>query len=260
MPYPLPRQDDIDAFQRDGYLVVRDAIDPADLHELERRCYEIVERKEQLASDWAWEKGVPRERRAFRIVQCSPTGQWPELADEPFRHWMRDYAAALMGKELVFSYDQFLGKPPGSDAPTYWHQDEAYWGRGLDDKGITCWMPFHDVDEAGGCMQFIRGGHLLGVLEHRQPEHVQSDLLYCDVDETDKVVCPLRLGDVTFHHSKTPHMTGPNRRNHWRRAVATHFKTPDADYSHHYPWRIIVIQRTGERYHAGKKAGENQAG
>jgi hypothetical protein len=30
--------------------------------------------------------------------------------------------------------------------PTYWHQDEAYWGRNLCDRGITCWMPLQDVD------------------------------------------------------------------------------------------------------------------
>lgn len=255
MPYPRPTQEDIEAFARDGFLCVYHAVDPADLTELERRCHEIVEKKEQMAFDWAWEKGVPRDKRSFRIVQCSPTQYWPELAQAHYRRWMCEFAGALMGFPVEFWYDQFLGKPPGSDAPTYWHQDEAYWGRGLDNKGITCWMPFHDVNEAGGCMQFIRGGHRLGVLEHRQPEHVQSDLLCCDVDESQRVVCPLPLGSVTFHHSKTPHMTGPNRTDRWRRVVATHFKAVGVNnYDDHYPWKMIVNQHTGERIHAGKKS------
>ena len=83
-----------------------------------------------------------------------------------------------------------------------WHQDEGYWGRNLDDRGITCWMPFHDVDERNGCMHFIDGGHRDGVLEHRQPEDVQSDLLFCEPDESRAVACPISLGSVTFHHSQ----------------------------------------------------------
>ena len=115
-----------------------------------------------------------------------------------------------MGFETEFWYDQFLAKPGGTSVPTQWHQDEAYWGRNLDDKGITCWMPFHDVDVSNGCMHFIDGGHKDGVLPHARPEHIQSDLLVCEPDETRAVACPIQLGSVTFHHSKTPHMTTAN--------------------------------------------------
>ena len=45
-------------------------------------------------------------------------------------------------------------------------------------------MPFHDVDARNGCMHFIDGGHKIGVLPHRQPEGVQSDLLVCEPDES----------------------------------------------------------------------------
>ena len=107
-----------------------------------------------------------------------------------------------MGRPLEFWYDQFLAKPPQKSAPTLWHQDEGYWGRNLDDLGITCWMPFHDVDERNGCMHFIDGGHRDGVLEHRQPENVQSDLLFCEPDESRAVACPIARGGVTFHHSQ----------------------------------------------------------
>ena len=132
--------------------------------------------------------------------------------------------------------------------PTYWHQDEGYWGRNLDDKGITCWMPLHDVDERNGCMHFIDGGHLGGVLDHRQPDNVQSDLLFCDPGDTDVVVCPIRLGDVTFHHSKTPHMTTANTSDDWRLAVTQHMQVPGSGgEGDHYPWKVYVNQITGQR-------------
>ena len=62
-----------------------------------------------------------------------------------------------MRRPVEFWYDQFLAEPPGYGASTLWHQHEGYWGRNLDDLGITCWMPFHDVDPSNGCMHFIDG-------------------------------------------------------------------------------------------------------
>ena len=111
---------------------------------------------------------------------------------------------------------------------TLWHQDEAYWGRNLDERGITCWMPLHDVDERGGCMHFIDQGHRDGILAHRQPPDVQSDLIFCEPDESRTVACPIPLGSVTFHHGKTPHMTPANRTDSWRRILTQHLRTEGA--------------------------------
>ena len=88
-----------------------------------------------------------------------PSRAWRGIADTAFRRWMIAFASALMNSEVEFWYDQFLAKPPRDGAPTCWHQDEAYWGRNLLDRGITCWMPLHDVDERNGCMHFIDRGH-----------------------------------------------------------------------------------------------------
>jgi hypothetical protein len=246
--FPDCTDEAIRRFQASGFLCVEAALPPADLDEVERRCQPILDHKEKLAFDWAWEKGTPREARAFRIVQGSPTLVWREIAGAPFRAWMIRYASALMGRPVEFWYDQFLAKPPHDGAETYWHQDEGYWGRNLDDAGITCWMPLQDVDATNGCMHFVAGGHRDGVLPHRQPEHVQSDLLACAPDLSRAVACPIRRGSVTFHHGKTPHMTPPNRSGAWRKAVTTHMRVVGAlGEGDHYPWKVYVNQVTGER-------------
>ena len=190
--YRAAAQQDIDFFRMHGYIVVRDVIDPAELDSITALCDQIIERKETLAFDWAWEKDKSRDEREFKILQSSPTMLWPDaVSGAPFRKWAVDFASALMGFELEFWYDQFLAKPPQKGAATLWHQDEGYWGRNLDDLGITCWMPFHDVDERNGCMHFIDGGQRDGVLPHRQPENVQSDLLFCEPDESRAIACPI---------------------------------------------------------------------
>ena len=173
---------------------------------------------------------------------------WKEIADQRYRHWLVAFGSALMKRKLEFWYDQFLAKPPGKSVPTYWHQDEGYWGRNLDDRGVTCWIPLQDVDAQNGCMHFIDEGHRLGVLPHHLVEGVQSDLLTCPVEESHMVVCPIRRGDVTFHHSKTPHMTTANVSSRYRKAVTNHLQEIGAGgEGGHYPWKIYVNQRTGER-------------
>ena len=120
-------------------------------------------KKEKLAYDWAWDAKEAKQDRSFRIIQSSPSFVWREIAQTAYRQWLIAFGSALMNLDLAFWYDQFLAKPPENSVPTYWHQDEGYWGRNLDDKGITCWIPLQDVDATNGCMHFIDGGHRDGV-------------------------------------------------------------------------------------------------
>jgi hypothetical protein len=249
MPFSDASPEQIDFFRQHGWLVVTDAIPQADLDELEAQCEVLIAKKEKLANDWAWSDKEELKDRSFRIIQSSPSFVWKEIAEQRYRKWLIAFGNALMGIELSYWYDQFLAKPPGKSAPTYWHQDEGYWGRNLDDKGVTGWIPLQDVDAANGCMHFIDRGHLDGVLPHHLVEGMASDLLTCEVDERRTVVCPIRRGDVTFHHSKTPHMTTANTSERWRKAVTNHMQKIGAGgEGDHYPWKITVNQRTGERF------------
>ncbi|MGZ4695489.1 MAG: phytanoyl-CoA dioxygenase family protein [Acidimicrobiales bacterium] len=249
MPYPMATPEDVRFLVEHGWICIEDVVDPADLEHLGRRCDEILERRDTLAFDWAWEEGKERDQRDFRILQSSPTVFFPEIGDERFRAWAIEFASALMGRPVEFWYDQFLAKPPRKSATTLWHQDEAYWGRNLDDLGVTCWMPLHDVDQRNGCMNFIDGGHLDGVIEHQRAPGVKSDLLCCEPDESRAVGCPLKVGGVTFHHGKTPHMTRENTTDTWRRIVTQHHRVVGSPgEGDHHPWKIYVNQFTGERF------------
>jgi phytanoyl-CoA hydroxylase len=248
MSYPEPSADDVAFFRQHGYLIVENAVDPADLSALLERCNDVLERKDELAHDWAWDAGSSLDSRKFRIVQANISLLFPDfLPHQRVRDWEVRYASALMGMPIQFWYDQFLAKPPRDGAATPWHQDEGYWGRNLADQGITCWIPFHDVPVENGCMHFIDGGHLGGILPHHRPDNVKSDMLTCEPDESRTIACPVKLGSVTFHHSKTPHMTTGNTAEGWRKIITQHMKHVNAQgEGDHYEWRIFVDQKTGE--------------
>ena len=52
---------------------------------------------------------------------------------------------------------------------------------------------------------------------------------------------------MTFHHSKTPHMTTGNETDAWRRILTQHLKVEGTEgEGDHYPWKIWVNQFTDE--------------
>jgi ectoine hydroxylase-related dioxygenase (phytanoyl-CoA dioxygenase family) len=248
MYYPEPTEDDIARFDADGFLVVRDAIDPDEEQALVAMGTEMIGRPAEWRKDWDWRRGEPLDQRAFRIVQSGVDRLFPWLPQSRFRHWAGRFGGALMGRDMAFWYEQFLAKPAGVGAPTPWHQDEAYWGRTLRNRGVTCWTAFHAVGVENGCMHFVRGGHR-NLLEHRNPPEMASDLLVCDIPpDSDIVACPIEAGSVTFHHSATPHMTTANVTRDWRQSLTQHFRDPDCATlaPDHYPWRVRVSQRADD--------------
>lgn len=245
MYYPEPAEEDIARFNRDGFLVVRDAIGPVEQQALADMGAEMIGRPADWGKDWDWRRDEPLDQRGFRIVQSGVDRLYPWLPDSHFRRWAGRFGAALMGQDMAFWYEQFLAKPPGVGAPTPWHQDEAYWGRTLRNRGVTCWTAFHPVGVENGCMHFVRGGHRM-LLEHRNPAEMASDLLVCDIPaDSDIVTCPIDAGSVTFHHSATPHMTTGNSTGRWRQSLTQHFRNPDCATQEpdHYAWRVRVSQR-----------------
>ena len=186
MPYPAPTSEQLKRFNDDGFLVVENAIDPQELAALVRMGHEMIERPlDPKAKDWDWRRGEPLEKRAYRIVQSAVDRHYPWLVTSRFRTWAAQFGGLLMHQEMEFWYEQFLGKPPSTGAPTPWHQDEAYWGRTLRDRGVTCWTAFHSVGPENGCMHFVRGGHKR-LLQHRNPPEMASDLLVCELPQTPK--------------------------------------------------------------------------
>ena len=240
MFYAEATKEQILFFQKNGYLVAENIVDPLDLAIAEKRIRHIANNPNNFSAlDWAWESGSLSERK-FNIVQVGLTPIWPEAENMNWRIWAKQFAGQLMKFDVEFWYDQILAKPPGYGARTPWHQDEAYWGKNLEGKGITCWMPFHLVNDKNGCMRFIKKGHKTGVLEHKRP--LKSDLLSCDdqVELINEVACPIDIGSVTFHHSATPHMSSKNNSKNWRIALAQHFSAVGVKKSNKdsdYEWR-----------------------
>lgn len=141
-----------------------------------------------------------------------------------------DAVSDVLGPDLlVWSVELFI-KEPGSPAVVSWHQDLTYWGMGETDEELTAWVALSDVSVAAGCMRFLPGSHNGRIVPHGDTFHPDNLLSrgqeIADVDESLAVHGPLRPGEMSFHHGRCFHASGPNRSDDRRIGCAIRYVTP----------------------------------
>src|SRR5690606_14715765 len=148
--------------------------------------------------------------------------------DDGFRRFLADspaveMAAALLGaRKLNLIDEHLLVKEPGTENPTYWHQDYPYY-EVSGGKFASFWIPLDPVTRDSGTMRFVRGSHRWGKifqpirigLGERVAEADAFDGPAPDIDApgADYPIAEFDLepGDCLFFHAATLHGAHPNR-------------------------------------------------
>jgi ectoine hydroxylase-related dioxygenase (phytanoyl-CoA dioxygenase family) len=247
----LPTRDEIDAFWRDGAIVLRGALDRDTVAAMSPHVDALIGRSElvdmtalgeDLARSGATVLSAGSRSGRFR----SGVDHW--LVDPAFERFARASglpaiaAALLRSSKLNLWEDSVLVKEPGSGERTAWHQDLSYFHVN-GDQLCTTWVPLDEVDAHTGAMSFVRGSH-------RWPSLYRPNLFVStlaipgtsgdeipDVDalaaqgKIELVSWDLSPGDVSVHHARTLHAAGANRSaTRWRRAISVRYCGDDARY------------------------------
>ena len=212
---------DIAFFKANGYVVLDAIASAEELVELRRIYDDLFQRRAGRAEGMQFDlAGSDEEEVEATLPQIlAPSRYAPELNTMQFKARAQSYAQQLLGGECEGGEHAIL-KPPFTGSDTPWHQDEAYWSPDLHYSSLSIWMPLQDVTVEAGCMQFVPGSHLQGVLPHhpiRNDPRVHG-LEVDDFREDTIVACPIPAGAVTVHHCRTLHYAGPNRTAEPRRA------------------------------------------
>ena len=134
--------------------------------------------------------------------------------------------------QLRIWHDQIQYKPPEIGGVNMWHQDAPYWPIIAPMTEVTAWVALDDADETNGCMSMIPGSHQWGNqidFLHTLDNYEDMPATF-DGHELNIVRCPVRKGEVHFHHALTWHGSHANTSGRPRRAIAFHYMTQETRY------------------------------
>lgn len=198
---------EVEAFDRDGFILVRDAFTNEELAEVEAAIDPIEAAHEKFVKEQ--EGGNLRLTHTDAITFTTHIVKQSETLRRFAAHpVIRDICHDLIGGTVRLYWDQSVYKKTAKKQEFPWHQDNGYTFI-EPQQYLTFWIPLLDVDEENGCPWIVPGLHRGGTLEHWWTPIG----LKC-LEETDDAVCvPARKGDIILFSSLAPHRTGPNLRD-----------------------------------------------
>ena len=158
-----------------------------------------------------------------------------KAGDELSRHpRIVDAVAQVLGPNLLCWGVDFFRKEPRTKNYVAWHQDIAFWGMGQTDHEVTAWIALSDVTEENGCMRYVAGSHRNNIVDHSDNPTTNAMLsrgqeIAVDVNEKDASLVELKPGEMSLHHGRMFHASGPNQSDTRRIGVAIRFIRPDVE-------------------------------
>lgn len=188
----------IEAFERDGYLA------PVDLMSAE----EAAEVRARL------EAAEARYPEAFAGAGRNNTHLLFGFLDAVVRdERLLDAVEDLIGPDILAYGTVIFAKEPGNPGFVSWHQDAAY--AGLDPyPGVTAWLALTPSTVETGCMAMVPGSHRSGRQDHVETFAGDNILTRGQaiqgVDEAAAVDLILEPGQLSFHHPWVIHGSKAN--------------------------------------------------
>jgi len=229
-------RDQIDAFARDGFLLVRGAYSAADVARFRDWADEMVAMPEEPGRHWVyWENSRldPERRIVCRIENIAPFHPgFAALAES-----LRLATGTLMGEDAVLFKEKINFKYPGADGFKP-HQDAQAGWDAYADFFVSALVSLDRATSENGCLQIVSGHHNRGIFRSWEP------LTDADMDGMEWVDVPTEPGDVIFFdcfapHASQPNMTGDTRRIYFatynRKSAGDHLARYYADKRKSYP-------------------------
>ena len=214
-------QSQIDFFHAEGYLLVEDAVSPAQLAALRAQFADWVEESRRHTGAWGEtvngrgrfdvEPGHDAARPALRRVNA-PTDVSAAYLEVVRASRMTDCVAELIGPAIRFHHSKINSKLPGAATAVKWHQDFPFTPHSNDDL-VTALLMLDDVTGENGPLQVLPGSHR-GEIHSLWHDGVFTGAVD-DAVARDCVAraasCTGRAGSVCLMHTRLLHGSAANR-------------------------------------------------
>ena len=214
MNYLTP--DAVTDFHRDGSVILEDVFSSDEVDAL----IEGIEHGDRVA-----ETTKDRDDGGGRITRLAI---WHELGEDVWSAASTsprivNNVRILMGEEAAFFHGKVIFKEAGTGGAWQWHQDYGYWyNQGFAyPRMISAFIALDEATQANGCLQVLRGSHLLGRLDHGKvgdQTGTETDRIAAVEKILPRDYCEMRPGSVLFFHCNLLHTSAENTSSQDRRA------------------------------------------
>jgi ectoine hydroxylase-related dioxygenase (phytanoyl-CoA dioxygenase family) len=239
---PMIGDREVEAYRRDGYLVVPDVLSARELGQLQEIIDVWVSQAANVDTHTDLYDLEPSHTRAQPRVRRLKTPHRHHLAFRalPSHPKVLAIVTRLIGPNLRLHGSKLNIKAPGYGSPVEWHQDWAFYPHTNDDL-LAIGVMLDDMDLENGPVMFVPGSHRGPVYDHH------SDGVFCGAidpkaiaPEIQKAV-PLtgRAGSMSFHHVRLLHGSALNTSNRRRQLLLYEVAAADA-------WPLLGISSLEE--------------
>jgi 2-aminoethylphosphonate dioxygenase len=220
----------IAAFQRDGYLLLRGFFDPNEVADITRWTEELAEAPEEAGRHWVYREASlldPETRIIQRIENFCP---FHDGFDRLVRHdRLIETVSCLFGEQAILFKEKINFKMPGG-AGFKAHQDQQAGWSTYAPLFITALVGIDASTLENGCLEVAPGWHKQGLLgEEWRPLDDQR------IAEVGLKPVPTESGDVLLFDSYVPHASAENMTEVARRILyLTYNRLSDGDQRERY--------------------------
>ncbi|MEM7443356.1 MAG: phytanoyl-CoA dioxygenase family protein [Pseudomonadota bacterium] len=224
------------SFERDGYIFMRGFFDDEETDLLRSAMEQDPAIKDHFYSRGDAEGGSTK------------MALWNEPGDSVYgmaarSEKMVDTMEDLLEGEVYHYHSKLTAKEPYEGGAWEWHQDYGYWYHNgcLFPYMASAMIALDRSTKDNGCLQVLRGSHLMGRIEHGLLEGEQVGANLERVEEAKKrldlVYCEMDPGDVLFFHCNTLHRSDQNRSpdRRWTLICCYNSASNNPYKDHHHP-------------------------
>ena len=211
------------AFERDGYVIVKNLLNPTESQWLSK----IARADKDVA-----ENAYGREDTEGAVVTLDVRN---ELRDDYYSAIARsrrivDRMSAFLHDEVYHYHHKLILKQPRVGGAWEWHQDYGYWYENgcLAPDMASCLIAIDPATRANGCLQVLRASHRWGRIDHAQTGgQTGADMERVAVAQArlELVHVELPPGSAVFFHSNLLHRSDQNRSDDPRWALICCYNT-----------------------------------
>jgi phytanoyl-CoA hydroxylase len=225
-------EQDVQAYQRDGLIVVPDVLDASTLSQVRSVIAELVaDSAKTLAHTdiYDLEPGHTAENPRVRRIKT------PHKVHALFNDIVRspavlDILKQLIGPNLRLHGSKLNMKSAQYGSPVEWHQDWAFYPHTNDDV-LAIGVLLDDCDLSNGPMLVTPGTHTREVWNHHGDDGCFAGLIDPDSIKTEigrAIACTGRAGSMSFHHVRALHGSAMNTSDRSRNLLLYEVAASDA--------------------------------